>query len=424
MSDSSSRTLIVCDYNWGGHIPAYHRLIVESMLRAGWHVVSLTGFPEEVRRHVAEAAPELLPRLVTPTCPELGQAPARQGRLAFLRWMPGGFALWSRIRTNPSLRNKHALARWSACRSALTRAESHIAGPRILLLPYLDDMLEPGLSAAAVRFETPWMGLHVSASDLREPVMAQAMRQRLQMLAHPSCRGLLLLDDKVSGEARTLARDPVVATLPDIADTTLGDSDVPLVRQLKARAGGRKVVSLLGHLSVAKNIDLFLDLATAPQNNDLFFLMAGQFEALSAPPALRRRIRDAAAGRWSNVWAVPERIPSEAAFNRLVQESDLLFAIYRRFTRSSNILSKAAFFRRPVIVAEGFCMAERAADYRLGLAVAESDREGVEGAIRQLLRHPPLGDYDRFARDFSQDRFAQQLDAALQAGLSKPSHQS
>lgn len=423
MNESSSRTLIVCDYNWSGHIPAYHRLIVESMLRSGWHVVSLSGFPEEVRRHVSEAAPDLLARLATPRCPELGQPPARQGRLAFLRWMPGGFALWSRIRTNPSLRNKHALARWSACRSALASTEPRIVGPRILLLPYLDDMLEPELSPGEVRLETPWMGLHVSASDLRDPIKVQPMRQRLRMLEHPYCRGLLLLDERILQEVRALARSRVVATLPDIAEIASGDPDAPLVRQLRTRARGRQIVSLLGHLSVAKNIDLFLDLATAPRNNDLFFLMAGQFEALSAPPGLRRRLRDAAAGRWPNVWAVPERIPSEAAFNRLVQESDLLFAIYRRFTRSSNILTKAALFRRPVVVAEGYCMEERTADYRLGLAVAESDRDGVERVIRQLLQNPPLGDYGRFARDFSQERFAQRLDAALQAGLSMSSRQ-
>ena len=54
-----------------------------------------------------------------------------------------------------------------------------------------------------------------------------------------------------------------------------------------------------------------------------------------------------------------EKIPDESCFNALIAESDLIFAAYKQFTGSSNLLTKAAAFRKPVIVSRGLCMGRR-----------------------------------------------------------------
>lgn len=406
---ASARTVAVFDYNWSGHIPAYHRLIVESLLQSGWEVTSLSGFPSEISRHVSLHVPEAAPRLRTPTVPGLGRPPARARALEVLRRIPGGFALWTRIRTNPRLRRRHALARWQASRDALAALPSR---PRLVLLPYLDDMLEPELSLAGVAPPVPWVGLHVSASDLREPSLAPAMRARLRVLREPSCRGLLVLDEKLPDLVRAEASGRIVATLPDIADTSVA-SDFPLLQEIRRRAAGRPIVSLLGHLSEAKNIRLFLQLAQATDPDHAFFLLAGQFEPLGVAPDLQRQIAAAATGDRPNIWAVPGRIASEAEFNSLFRESAAVFAVYQHFTRSSNILSKAGFFRRPVLVAAGYCMAERTAEYRLGLTLDQPEPRAAKTALQRLLHDPPTADYARFEGDFSRVEFQRRLDDAL-----------
>lgn len=411
---SARRSVAVFDYNWSGHIPAYHRLIVESLLRSGWEVTSLCGLPAEIVDHVSRRAPDDAPRLHAPVVAGLGRPPARARVLDILRRIPGGFSLWTRIRTNPHMRRRHALARWRACRDALAALPSL---PRLALLPYLDDMLEPELSLAGVRFPVPWMGLHVSASDLRESAVAPAMRARLRMLREPSCRGILLLDGKITEWVQHEAPGRIVAVLPDIADTTVA-SDFPLLHEIRRRAAGRPIISLLGHLSEAKNIRLFLHLAQVISPNRAFFLLAGQFEPLGVAPDLQQRIAEAAAGRKTNLWAIPDRIASEAEFNRLFCESAVIFAVYREFTRSSNILSKAAFFRRPVLVAGGYCMGERATDYRLGLALDQPEPAAAEQALQHLLHDPPSADYARFDRDFSSLEFQRRLNEAMTRALS------
>lgn len=410
MDKDDPRTLVVFDYNWGGHIPSYHRLIVESSLRAGWRVVSLSGGSGEVRCHVEQFIPEASHRLLTPSCPELGRAPARKTTLSFLRWLPGGFTLWSMIRRHPRLRAKHAAARWEACRRALAGAKEYLAGPAMLFFPYLDDMVEPELAPEAADLGLPWAGLHVSVSDLRDPTRRAGMEQRMRFLAHRSCRGLAVLDEVAAQAVRQLYPRQIVATLPDVADATLGDPGSPLTKELQRRATGRRIVGLLGHLSEAKNLALFLDIATAPQNRDIFFFLAGQYEPLSLPPALRQRIQTAAAGQWENVWALTDRIASEAEFNRMLESSDVVFAVYRNFTRSSNILTKAALYRRPILVAANYCMAERVATYGLGLAIPEDSLAAGEMGLRQLLTEgAPDADYAVFAHDFSIDKFRNRL---------------
>jgi hypothetical protein len=410
MDKGDSGTLAVFDYNWGGHIPSYHRLIVESALRAGWRVVSLSGGSGEVRRHVEEFFPDAIDRLFTPYCPELGRAPARKTTLSFLRWLPGGFTLWSMIRRHPGLRAKHAAARWDACRRSLAGAKEHLLDPTMLFFPYLDDMAEPELAPEVTDLGMPWTGLHVSVSDLRHPARRPGMEQRMSILSHRSCRGLAVLDEVAARALQRLHPGQIVMTLPDIADTSLAAPTCPLAIELQHRAGGRRIVGLLGHLSEAKNLALFLDIATAPRNRDLFFLLAGQYEPLSLPPSLRQRIHAAAAGRWDNVWALTDRIASEAEFNRMLESSDVVFAVYRDFTRSSNILTKAALYRRPVLVAAGYCMAERLAAYRLGLAIPDDSVATAEAALRQLLAQgAPNADYAAFTRDFSVDNFRSRL---------------
>jgi hypothetical protein len=236
------------------------------------------------------------------------------------------------------------------------------------------------------------------------------MERRLRLLFHRQCRGVAVLDESCVAELRSIAPHLVFTTLPDVADDSLPASGSGLSDELERRAGGRKIVGLLGHLSEAKNLSLFLDLATAPRNRDLFFLLAGQYEPLSVSPAVRTRLAAAASGSWQNVWALPNRIAAESEFNMLLRRVDVLFAVYRDFTRSSNILSKAALLRRPIVVASGYCMAERVELYRLGLVASPDDPAECESALRQLLRVGGLGaDYEAYARDFSLSAFETRL---------------
>jgi glycosyltransferase involved in cell wall biosynthesis len=86
-----------------------------------------------------------------------------------------------------------------------------------------------------------------------------------------------------------------------------------------------------------------------------------------------------------NVYARFERIPDSGSFNGLVSQFDVFFAAYLDFPNSSNTIAKAALYRRPIIVGDGYLMAERVREYSLGEVIPEGDAAEAELAIRRLL---------------------------------------
>ena len=81
----------------------------------------------------------------------------------------------------------------------------------------------------------------------------------------------------------------------------------------------------------------------------------------------------------------PERFPNEASYNALILACDVLWAVYRENPHSSNTLTKAAYFERPVVVADGHLMARQTREYRLGLVVPANERASLKDAIIPLL---------------------------------------
>lgn len=72
-------------------------------------------------------------------------------------------------------------------------------------------------------------------------------------------------------------------------------------------------------------------------------------------------------------------------FNALVDCCDVLYLAYREHFRSSRLLTKAALFRKPVIVSRGYCMAELVSKYISVIAVNGEHYEEVLAAVRSIF---------------------------------------
>ena len=64
-----------------------------------------------------------------------------------------------------------------------------------------------------------------------------------------------------------------------------------------------------------------------------------------------------------NIFTHFQRLSSEVILNQVIVESDIIYTAYSDFPNSSNILTKAALLKRPVVVSEGHLMAELVRDY-------------------------------------------------------------
>lgn len=257
--------------------------------------------------------------------------------------------------------------------------------PDLVYFPCLDDILLTlaPLSLFNRLLPYPWSGLLVQSAL---PPYKPGMPDVRPFLRSRNCRGIGVLNEYSIDALK--AFQPDIQCFPDFADLSQPDENYPLLHTLKEKARGRKIISLLGSIDTRKGISLLISVVPFLPEEEYFFLIAGkssltetQYNELKAFEASR-----------NNCLFSLERIPDEASFNALIAASDLLFAAYRNFTGSSNLLTKAAAFGKPILVSEGECMGKRVTHYGTGAIVpvgdADTCRQAIVDLCRQGVPHP------------------------------------
>jgi glycosyltransferase involved in cell wall biosynthesis len=205
---------------------------------------------------------------------------------------------------------------------------------------------------------------------------------------------------------------------PDIAATEhSGGEAVSTLRADLARfRGDNKLIGLMGVVDGRKGIFELLQLAHKAQGQPVRFAILG--DAVSDPGRedVRQFERELARLRPDNLFYHRGRLPSEADFNAVIRDFDLLWLAYRNFPYSSNQLSKAAHFRIPVIVETGSLLAHRAATHRLGVGITASDADRSLATLLQFLQAPPLPQdgFAQYSRLHSREQLAKTLRSVVQ----------
>ena len=207
-----------------------------------------------------------------------------------------------------------------------------------------------------------------------------------KIFGSPQMHSVGILDEGIRDPVSEVIGGKPVFVFPDITDGNLPSGDFPegFGGKLKALAAGRPIVSLTGHLQWTKGIDVFTQAASHPALRDIFFFLGGEVMWRDISPELRKALESAWEGL-PNLYAHLKHLP-EKTMNSVVVASDVMVATYRQFPNSSNALTKAALFERPIVVSEGYLMAERVRKYGLGEVVPEGDVEALVAAIQKMVK--------------------------------------
>ena len=156
-------------------------------------------------------------------------------------------------------------------------------------------------------------------------------------------------------------------------------------------------------------------LALDPANSDLCFAFVGELGTHGYSEEEHTLISSLAAQR-PNVFTRFKHIPDGPDFNAYFLAADVIFASYLDFADSSGILTKAAVFKKPVVVSDGYLMAERIRKYRMGKIIPQGDVRAAGNAIRELLHEvcaPP--DWDGYCEEHSYLRLKAEFTKVLAA---------
>lgn len=357
------KTIVLAETDLAGHRLPYLVAFARAFAEAGCRVVCLSPQPEELGR--------ALDGLV-----------AEEDRY-----------------TIPYSGNLNPYEKWGALGTFLRQHKETIQ-PDLVFIPYLDGYfyLDHGRFPKVKTwlldslFPFAWAGLLVHPEYL--PAAATTV-----LVKSEQCKRLFLLDERYVERLASQHGVRHMERLPDFADSRTGTLPEELAA-LFADAPGLKVVSL-GHMARRKGVLTLLDMAqVTAETGTMSALALGKFDPLSFSAGEWERLQSVREHPPANVRLWMEALPDEAIFNAVIAAADVVYIGYLDFPHSSNLLTKAAQLRKPVLASREGVIGERVVEYGLGEVFdPENVREGL--AALEKLR----------AFQFDEERMAAFLEA-------------
>lgn len=351
---------------WSGHHPTYLTYLAHALATLGHEAVIFCPEPAQMATLLGPARPDAPACAIEPY-------------------------VWPRdtaTRYNRRTDRRIALQRLQHLRTTLQQFEQRIGQPLdLVFFPCMDLYLGNYQSRLdwSRGFRWPFTGIYFMPRHLLQTRRLEAMRRLwfdpANVLHARTCRGCGMLDEYlVEPLARRLPGRRVLAW-PDITDETCtGETD--LSARVREKAGGRTVIGLLGSIATRKGVGDLLQMFNRLPPSRYFLLIAGSLHQADLHRDEWDRLQKFAAQPPENCLIHLQRVPDGQAFNSLVKACDLLWLVYRDFPYSSNMLTKAAVFRVPVMVARGHLMGQRTQQYSLGIGITEGD---TEEAVNRLM---------------------------------------
>jgi glycosyltransferase involved in cell wall biosynthesis len=365
----SGKVLAIIELRWWGHHPSSFAKFIINAKKLGFRVLAFC--PASREELAAEISTHDLEGVMVYKIPGLYELLENQP--AWLRYF-----------------RVEGLWRWWKVRKYLLTADTRIDQ---VFFCMLDDFIVGWIPPVILDrlFPLTWSGLYLwpFRNDLQyggdAPTFTPAS-QRWRFCKSRRCNHLYTIDEYFVREETQQNIDVYSdkwSHFPEYEEQLVVDSTIPLVRQIKEKAAGRKVIGLIGLMEVRKGIHTLLDVARQSHSKDWFFVFVG-----SSIEASREEFRyfseKASQSGLENCFFHFDYLPSQTDFYSVMSTFDVVFLAYIRFFYPSGNLAYAALLKKPVIVTEGGVMARRVRDYQLGLVVQEDDVDDCIRAIEEI----------------------------------------
>lgn len=399
------KTVVLVDWNWTGHHPTYFRKLLLGFRSCGARVLAMC--PEA-------SIPEIRDLLDSEIAGDGGA-----GAVDFIPVRRIG----ERVRLPAFVRSWDQGRRMFGGIAACIRRWEESTGEKVSLVFFatIYDFDFENFRHAGNTFPYPWSGIYLHARAFRLPGTPMPYVNRMpcpeKIFTLASMSSACVIDEGAVAPMEKLSGGKPVFEFPDITDCTVEEfaSGPTLAEKVIRFAAGRKLVVCLGHLQKTKGIHELCKAARDPGLEDVCFFFGGEVNWVDMSREEAGFIRST----WEqapNVLTHLARI-SDATMNALIVAADVVFAAYTNFPNSSNVMTKAAYFRRPIIVSNGFLMAERVRLHKTGRIVPEGDVAAIVSAISELLANKPLDvpGYGDYYEKHSVETLIQVLGRVLQA---------
>jgi hypothetical protein len=223
-------------------------------------------------------------------------------------------------------------------------------------------------------------------------------------------RGTCFLEEAAVDTYRNAFTNKHFTFLPDITDTELPRELNALAIDIKRRAAGRRIVFMGGSIGKQKNLAQWVALILSVDPAQWYFVQVGRISHNNLLPEDTQALARIQQQSPQNLYVHADYLPDETSFNAIIAAADVIFAVYRDFYRSSNMLSKAAYFEKPILVADQCLMGDRVTQYEIGVAVPSDSPERIQSGLIAAVQLPALpAKFARYRADFNRAEFSRCL---------------
>jgi hypothetical protein len=276
------------------------------------------------------------------------------------------------------------------------------ASPALVLNMYIDQY-EPALGPWSVfseRSKFDWACIHFDTSRTF---------LNTEFEASPHFKGALYINEDL--------RPPVSARyrwIPDITITQTSPNISAELARIKNQAGCRTIVFLGGAISGDKNLSVWYETILLSDPSSWFFIQIGKIDHSTLSTLDMHYLRKIEQLNPEHLYVLDQYVADERVFNSYIQVSNIVWCLYRSFKRSSNLLTKAAAFRKPTLVSAGSMLDERTLKFAIGLSVPEDSAQAATEALALIAKSQFDGEaFSAYARQFGLEAFECAIDRHL-----------
>jgi hypothetical protein len=412
-----------------GHLDSWHVLFIEAFLNAGWAVLAMTsdlaGLQSKLmQKGLADHQSLSLYNISSDNAASKSQTSSlikQAKKIAiwleakteiklgqWLRNLKGAFQATEK-REQAALALKH-LDPQLFCDQVNQVLSQHSNKVTVVFNMYVDAYMPTPNAWQQFGFvsSTPWMSLCITPDQLL--ILQGDVNTLAPYYSMADYRGTCFLDEALLERYQVRWPDKQFEYLPDITETALPPQPTLLAEQIKQQAAGRKIVFMGGSIGKQKNLAQWVTLIQQADSAQWYFVQIGRLNINNLTTEDRTALASLQATAPKNLYSHDGYLSDELAFNDVIAVADVIFAVYKDFYRSSNMLSKAAYFEKPILVASNCLMGMRVTKYGIGLAVAPNDSQAICQGLNDLLHLPNLAThFAAYRQDFNQQALQNKL---------------
>ena len=367
---SNNKTIVLLDRQHEGHHLAFMNMFIEVLIKLKYKVVVFFPKPETVKLYLKKTLNE----------EEFNRLDLREYNEPSKE-----YNIWGRINFALS-----TLYEWRYVNKVLKNYEIE-TGRKIdyVYFSMLDEYLANYLTGSIVDlfFKYQWGGMYFHPKHLRYNE-SQIKGKKMSIsdiditLTSKKCIGVSVHDEGIIENFKNRISKNVVL-FSETADDTEPDLNCKIALEIKERAAGRTVVGMVG-LEWHKGGYTLYQLSQLASKEDFFFVFIGIRPDGGYSKEQLEQLTTFYSKNHENCFFYFQPLKEGAEYNAVFCALDIPFLVYNNFASTSNRLTKAAIFRKKVLAANKYCIADDIRKYGLGELVEEQNVEQCLTAIQKI----------------------------------------